>query len=111
MSTKRDEADKSRQQEEHGIDLREREYERRKAMVLATAWRDPEFMKRLTSEPRVCFGQFGIKLPENRTVIVHFDTETELHIVIPPKPPDFGDPLVMDADKCWKSSKCWNLCD
>jgi len=97
--------------DEHKTGLREREYQRRYAMVLATAWRDKEFMQRLMREPRACFGEFGIVLPADREVVVHVDTDKEIHIVIPPRPPDFGEAIEMEADDCWKSSKCWNLCD
>ena len=98
--------------EAHNADLREREYQRRYAMLLATAWRDQEFMQRLREQPRECFKQFGITIPEDQNVHVHVDSDQELHIVIPARPPDFGEAIeIARVDDCWKSSKCWNLCD
>jgi hypothetical protein len=98
--------------EKYNVDLREREYQRRFAMLLATAWRDPAFMQELLKNPLPCFEQFGISVPKDRKVVIHVDTEKEMHVVIPERPPAFGEAISMDtADNCWKSSKCWNLCD
>jgi len=98
--------------DKHNIDLREREYQRRFAMLLATAWRDQDFMQRLLNQPLECFEQFGITVPKDRRILVHVDTDKELHVVIPERPPAFDEAIEMDtADNCWKSSKCWNLCD
>lgn len=98
--------------ERHNTDIREREYERRFAMLLATAWSDKAFMQRLLQEPQKCFEEFGLSVPEGRKVHVHVDTAQDLHIVIPDKPPAFDEAIVVEpANRCWKSSKCWNLCD
>ena len=98
--------------EKYNIDLREREYQRRFAMLLATAWKDEEFMSLLIKQPEACFKQFGITIPKGRRIVVHIDTDDESHIVIPEKPIEFDEAIEMDtADRCWKSSKCWNLCD
>lgn len=98
--------------DDHNIDFREIEYKRRYAMLLATAWRDAEFMNRLIRQPKECLEEFGITVPKGKKISVHVDSDDEFHIVIPSAPPDFGEPIEMVADeKCWKSQKCWNLCD
>jgi Nitrile hydratase, alpha chain len=98
--------------EQYSADLREREYQRRFAMLLATAWRDQHFIQRLLKEPQKCFEEFGISLPKGRQVVVHIDTPERLNVVIPERPQAFDEAIRMEAaDNCWKSSKCWNLCD
>jgi hypothetical protein len=113
MTDSKDKAEETKKfAEKYNVDLREREYQRRYAMLLATAWRDPDFMEKLLKEPMVCFEQFGIVVPQGRRIVVHVDTNEEVHVVIPARPPAFDEAIQMDAaDNCWKSSKCWNLCD
>lgn len=112
MAESRKKAGSKKPDERHNSDIREREYERRFAMLLATAWSDKAFMQRLVQDPVKCFEEFGLTLPEGRKVHVHVDTANEMHIVIPEEPPAFDEAIeVEQARNCWKSSKCWNLCD
>lgn len=112
MAESRKKAGSKKPNERHNSDIREREYERRFAMLLATAWSDKTFMQRLVQDPVKCFEEFGLTLPEGRKVHVHVDTANEMHIVIPEEPPAFDEAIeVEQARNCWKSSKCWNLCD
>src|SRR5262245_43459881 len=98
--------------EKHNDLARDREYQRRYAMLLATAWRDEGFMQRLQRDPVECFAEFGITVPNDKRLMVHVETPEELHVVIPQRPPEFDEAIKMEtADNCWKSSKCWNLCD
>jgi hypothetical protein len=109
---KREKEEPKKMAEKHNVDLREREYQRRFAMLLATAWRDPEFMKKVLSDPLPCFEQFGIRVPKGRKIVVHVDTDEEMHVVVPERPLAFDEAIEMaTGDNCWKSSKCWNLCD
>jgi hypothetical protein len=71
-------------------------------------------MARLIEQPRASLEEFGIRLPDDRKIHIHLDTDRELHIVIPSRPPRFGEGIDMgggmDSSK-WSSGKCWNLCD
>ncbi len=60
--------------------------------IVARAWSDPEFKKRLLADPESVFEENGIEVPENTHIHVQ-DGETptpsaHLHLTIPPRPDD-----------------------
>lgn len=50
------------------------------------AWTDPEFRKRLETEPLAALAEMGISAPEGVEVKVLFDELNTTTFIIPPKP-------------------------
>jgi hypothetical protein len=93
---------------------RDRRYQQRLAKLMATAWRDKKFMERLLKDPRPVLEEFEIRLPNDRKIFIHLDSDREVHIVMPAAPPVWGGAIDMgggDMASKWSSGKCWNLCD
>lgn len=53
------------------------------AHLIAKAWKDPAFKKKLKTQPFVVLSEHGIKIPENRTVRLVEDDAKTFTIVIP----------------------------
>ncbi len=66
------------------------------AGIVQKAWRDPEFKKRLLTDPRKVMeeelGRYqpGAKMPENIQIYVHEETPNALHITLPVNPKDYA---------------------
>jgi hypothetical protein len=48
---------------------------------------DPEFRRKLIDHPNEELARAGLKIPEGVRVIIHENTEHELHLVLPSCPP------------------------
>src|SRR5262249_51776509 len=57
-----------------------------RSKVIARAWRDPAFKAQLLADPVAALKQAGIPVPDGMTVKVVEDTNTQVHLVLPPKP-------------------------
>ena len=55
-----------------------------KAKIIAKAWKDPAFKKRLLQNPKAVFEEMGAHFPKNATVRVVEDTANTLTFVLPP---------------------------
>ncbi len=62
------------------------EERREYAKIIAQAWVDEEFKKRLLDNPAAVLRQNGIEIPEGMTVKVMEKKENEIYIPLPPKP-------------------------
>ncbi len=56
------------------------------AKIIAQAWADEEFKKRLIDDPAIVLKENGIEIPEGMTVKVVEHKKNEIHIPLPPKP-------------------------
>ncbi len=56
------------------------------AKIIAQAWVDEEFKKRLLVDPATVLKENGIEIPEGMTVKVVEKKENEIHIPLPAKP-------------------------
>lgn len=54
--------------------------------IVAKAWQDEKFKKRLLAEPAAVLQQYGMEMPAGVQVRVQEDTHEILHLTIPPKP-------------------------
>jgi len=55
--------------------------------LIEKAWRDPEFRKRVLSDPKgILEKQLGRKLPEQLKIYVHEEDGNTLHFTVPPSP-------------------------
>ena len=56
------------------------------AKLIAKAWSDPAFKKRLLKDPIAVFKEQGIEFPKGMECEVTEDTSKVVHLHIPPKP-------------------------
>jgi hypothetical protein len=56
------------------------------AKVIARAWVDEEFKKRLLTDPSTVLKENGVEMPEGWTVKVVERKEKEIHLTLPPRP-------------------------
>ncbi len=69
-------------------DRRRREEEQTKlyGRIVARAWQDEVFKRRLLADPREALAEMGVEVPPGHEVRVVEDTERVRHLVIPPSP-------------------------
>lgn len=60
--------------------------EKKLAKLIARAWDDAEFKKRLVKDPAAVLTENGVALPEGVKLKVVEDTADVLHLVLPAKP-------------------------
>ncbi len=58
----------------------------RMSKVIAKAWKDPEFKKKLLADPKAAVKEMGIDIPKDVSVKVVEDTPQTLTIVLPKAP-------------------------
>lgn len=60
----------------------------RLAKVIARAWTDEEFHRKLLADPRPALAEMGLEIPrdDKTRIIFHQNTDEERHYVIPAKP-------------------------
>jgi len=54
--------------------------------IISKIWEDPKFKEEFMKNPRFFLQNEGIEIPENVNVIVHENTENEIHLIIPQEP-------------------------
>jgi hypothetical protein len=54
--------------------------------LVAKTWADEVFKKRLIADPAAVLKEAGLEVPEGVKVKVVEDTDTVMHLVLPPKP-------------------------
>ena len=54
--------------------------------VVAKAWSDELFKKRLLADPKTVLKEHGIEVPETTTVKVVEDSDTSVTLILPPPP-------------------------
>jgi len=59
--------------------------------IIAKAWRDPAFKAKLMADPHGAIEQAGIAIPAGLTVKVVENSETHVHLVLPPRPGELSD--------------------
>jgi hypothetical protein len=58
------------------------------SQLIAKAWTDVTFKKRLLSEPATVLEEHGLEVPAGVTIRVVEDTDTLIHLSLPPQPSD-----------------------
>lgn len=58
------------------------------AKIIAKAWVDEEFKKRLLEAPAIVLKENGIEIPEGMTVRVVEQRDSEIYFMLPAKPAD-----------------------
>jgi hypothetical protein len=64
----------------------QQEKRRKWAQVVASAWSDEGFKRRLLAEPTVVLKEAGLEVPEGIQLKVVENTDRLAHLVLPPKP-------------------------
>ena len=54
--------------------------------IITKAWSDPEYKARLKADPSAALAEAGVNVPKNVTVQVHEETDSIVHLVLPPSP-------------------------
>jgi Nitrile hydratase, alpha chain len=54
--------------------------------VIHKIWDNPNYKEEFIKNPRVFLKKEGIEIPENVKLIVHENTDNEIHLIIPQKP-------------------------
>lgn len=81
------------------------------AKVVAQAWADEEFKKRLLADPNGVLRENGIEIPETIKIKISEGKEDEITLTLPPKP---AESLSVEelakrsaANWCWSVSRCF----
>ncbi len=69
------------------------------AKIIAKAWVDEDFKKRLLADPASVLAENGIEIPEGMTVRVVEGNENEILVPIPPRPPENAELSDEDLEK------------
>jgi ribosomal protein S7 len=56
------------------------------AKVVAKAWADPAFHKKLKKDPKGVLAEAGLEFPPRAKVVLHENSKTTYHVVVPMKP-------------------------
>jgi Nitrile hydratase, alpha chain len=68
--------------------------------LIEKCWKDPEFMKRVVSDPKGMLEQHtGQKLPAGLEIVVHEEDANTLHFTIPPPPTNLNELSDEELDK------------
>ncbi len=65
---------------------RQEELQKKWAKVIAKAWSDPAFKKKLLQNPEATLAQEGLPIPKGVHVEVHESTNKVLHLNLPHRP-------------------------
>jgi hypothetical protein len=80
------------------------------AKLIARAWREPAFKAKLIADPQTTLKDAGVTLPAGVTVKVVENTDTHVHVVLPPKPVDeLSDEALEKAAGGWGDQPCITL--
>lgn len=66
--------------------------------VIARAWSDAEYRKRLHSHPHDVLAEAGIAVPKNQKIKVLEDSADTVHVVIPARPSHVTDQQLRNED-------------
>ena len=61
------------------------------AKIIAQAWADPEYKKKLLANPGKVARKDGLKVPKGAKVHIHENSKKEVHLVLPQKPEGLAD--------------------
>jgi hypothetical protein len=64
----------------------QQEFAKKYGQVVAKAWQDEAFKRRLLGNPQAVLEEHGLPLPPGKAVRVVEDTADTVHLVLPPKP-------------------------
>jgi hypothetical protein len=69
-------------------DPQQQEQAKHWGQLVARAWSDETFKQRLLADPKAVLAEAGVPVPPNVTLQMHEATPTQIHLVLPPPPPE-----------------------
>lgn len=73
--------------------------------ALDRVWSDEALRKRLITEPKPVLKEFGLQIPDSKSVQIHENTPTLMNIILPEKPPGdmpaSNDPVAKTMQRAW----------
>jgi hypothetical protein len=80
------------------------DHRKKMGKVIAKAWTDPEYKKKLHSDPHAALAEAGITVPKSQKIRVLEDSADTVHVVVPARPASVTDQQLrndeMHADLC-----------
>lgn len=80
------------------------DHRKKMGKVIAKAWTDPEFKKKLQSDPHAALAEAGISVPKTQKIKVLEDSADTVHVVLPARPAHMTDQVLRNdevhADLC-----------
>ena len=73
------------------------EMRKKYAKIVAKAWADEDFKKNLIANPKEILKQEGFEIPDNKTIKISENTDTQLNFILPVKPDDLKN--ISEIDK------------
>ena len=67
------------------------EFSKKYAEVIAKAWSDESFKKKLLENPNETLKEFGVPMPEGITFHIHENGSGTCHLILPEKPGELSD--------------------
>ena len=64
----------------------QREQQKKWGQIVAKAWTDENFKKRLLADPHAVLKEHGVQVPQGLQLKVLEDTGSVRHLILPPKP-------------------------
>ena len=85
--------------------------EEKRSAVIAKAWKDPAFKKKLLKDPKSALKECGYSIPENMSVRVIEDTANTYTFVMPPSPTNARElsPAELETFAGSQANCCTNL--
>ncbi len=62
------------------------DFQKKWAKVVAKAWSDPAFKKRLLENPKEILESNGLEIPEGTRLVINENTKTNFYLTLPEKP-------------------------
>ena len=66
--------------------MAEEDTEKQRGEIIARAWEDPEYKKRLLSNPKEALKEMGVEVPEGVNLTVLESSMKQSYLVLPPEP-------------------------
>jgi len=70
---------------------RRKELEKQYGLLIARAWHDDAFKKRLVADPVAVLKEAGVDVPPGQKIEVVENSEAKFHFVLPPRPTEISD--------------------
>ncbi len=77
--------------------------------ALDRVWSDEALRKRLLTDPKPVLKEFGLQIPDSKSVQIHENTPALMNVVLPEKPagdvPASNDPIGKTIERAWSDPK------
>lgn len=74
------------------------DHRKKMGKVIAKAWTDPAFKKKLQTDPHAALAEAGITVPRSQKIKVVEDSADTVHVVLPARPASVTDQQLRSDD-------------